>query len=194
MKNLLIAVILLLTVPVSPHNNVIEEDYPSRSAIVYTMDTLEVSYKLPSKRELEFAARLIQAESRNESVVGQIAVVQTMMNRSEWNGTSFIYEITRPGQVDGYKTRNWYSPISEDILATAWIALVGERIVPKTVYFWHNECISTDLDHVRSTEGENGQYVWTRIDNHTFCHGRIFVENKTSRVYTPKKKLIVKYE
>lgn len=147
-----------------------------------SLDTIYIDYNIQMTRELEWATRLIQAESLNEPEEGKIAVVQTILNRVEYNtargrNTSLFWEISRPGQVDGYRTKYWYKPLKRENILIAYKALYGERIIPNTVYFWHNARISTDRKHVRWAEGKNGELIYKTIGDHTFCHSKWILKN-----------------
>jgi spore germination cell wall hydrolase CwlJ-like protein len=145
-------------------------------------DTITVTHTIQLTKELEWATRLIQSEAMNEPDSGKIAVVQTILNRVEYNTfrgrrTSFTYEIQRPGQVDGYKTKYWYYKLRKENIRLAYKALYGERVVPKSVYFWHNPISSTDKSHLRWAEGNNGEYIWKDIGNHRFCYAKTILIN-----------------
>lgn len=149
-----------------------ESDIFIKGTINSTLPTVEIVYNLPSEDVINYAVRLIWSEAGYEPVEGQIAVVQTVMNRVRINKTNFIHEIDRQGQIDGRYTKYWYNVPSDkwnELQEIAMKALVGRRIMPDNVYFWHNECTSTDKRHVRWAEGNNGENVWKRINNHTFC-------------------------
>ena len=174
-------ILLFVIALVAFRTNSITKEEELMTAFTYsggTLDTLEIESEFTFKmtKEIEWATRLIQSEALNEPQLGKVAVVQTILNRIEYNNkyrnknTNLFKEISRKGQVDGYLSNYWKKELKRENVLIAYKALYGYRLVPKSVYYWHNSKISTDRHQVRWAEGKDQKNVWKTIGNHTFCH------------------------
>ena len=90
MKKILLTVLLiLLTNRISNtfFSKPITSDWIYDILYSYNSDVINFDFKIPVSREVEWATRLIQAESLNESELGKIAIVQTIQNRVKYNAS-----------------------------------------------------------------------------------------------------------
>lgn len=112
--------------------------------------------------ELDEMAAIIYLEARNQSVKGQQAVAEVILNRVLWDGfPNSISEVIHEGENKGvlqFTTVTRLSdarPTAEQYKAIN-AALYGEPVIPLDVVFF-------------SRNGENKD-VWGKIEDHVFCY------------------------
>lgn len=106
--------------------------------------------------EFDLIARVVYAESNTESIEGQQAVAEVILNRrAAGNFAGSIYDVVyAPGQ---FSTAPMLERVTPNVInySAVWLALYGEAILPLDVVYF-------------SRGAENGN-VWGRIGAHVFC-------------------------
>lgn len=106
--------------------------------------------------EFDLIARVVYAESNTESIEGQQAVAEVILNRrAAGNFADNIYDVVyAPGQ---FSTAPMLERVTPNVInySAVWLALYGEAILPIDVVYF-------------SRGAENGN-VWGRIGAHVFC-------------------------
>lgn len=106
--------------------------------------------------EFDLIARVVYAESNTESIEGQQAVAEVILNRrAAGNFADNIYDVVyAPGQ---FSTAPMLERVTPNVInySAVWLALYGEAILPLDVVYF-------------SRGAENGN-VWGRIGAHVFC-------------------------
>ena len=106
--------------------------------------------------EFDLIARVVYAESNTESIEGQQAVAEVILNRrAAGNFAHSIYDVVyAPGQ---FSTAPMLERVTPNVVnySAVWLALYGEAILPLDVVYF-------------SRGAENGN-VWGRIGAHVFC-------------------------
>lgn len=106
--------------------------------------------------EFDLIARVVYAESNTESIEGQQAVAEVILNRrAAGNFAGSIYDVVyAPGQ---FSTAPMLERVTPNVVnySAVWLALYGEAILPLDVVYF-------------SRGAENGN-VWGRIGAHVFC-------------------------
>lgn len=157
--NYAISVLLLLVSPLS-----VTTSTPDRIPTV-VLPEITVTPQAPHPDSVYLLARLIRAEATNEPFDGQVAVAQTVIYRSWRKHTSYYNIIHQKGQYDGIRTKRFYEKPSEEHLRAAYYALIGYKVIPYGVQFFHNKKIATDTKWVKYLS----KYEYITIGGHTFC-------------------------
>ena len=112
--------------------------------------------------ELDEMAAIIYLEARNQSLKGQQAVAEVILNRVLYDGfPDSVYEVLHQGESKGvvqFTTVKYLDEAkpTETQYKAINAALYGEPILPLDVVFF-------------SGDGENDN-VWDKIDDHIFCY------------------------
>lgn len=144
---------------------------PKRITYTYTSKTAIVKEDKLDSTKVELLARLIYSEAGGEDYEGQLAVGNVVLNRMERKNKSLKYIIYQKGQFDGIRSSRFkykYKSDSRYHLSkkAAKMLLLGLRILPKTVEFFHNPETSTDTSWTKYLS----RYKYKNIGNHLFCH------------------------
>lgn len=152
--------LILLLVPLSNVTN----STPLRIPTV-VLPEVTVTPQAPHPDSVYLLARLIRAEATNEPFGGQIAVAQTVIYRSWRKHVSYEAIIYQKGQYDGIHTKRFYEEPRADHLKAAYYALIGYKVIPYGVQYFHNKKIATDTKWVAYLSN----YEFITIGGHTFC-------------------------
>lgn len=112
--------------------------------------------------EIDEMAAIIYLEARNQSLKGQQAVAEVILNRVLYDGfPDSVYEVLHQGESKGvvqFTTVKYLdeAKLTETQYKAINAALYGEPILPLDVVFF-------------SESGENDN-VWGKIDDHIFCY------------------------
>ena len=114
-------------------------------------------YEPVTAEEFELIARVVYAEANTESIEGQQAVAEVVLNRrAAGNFADSVHDVVyAPGQFSTAPMLERVTPNMGNYTAV-WLALYGEAILPLDVVFF-------------SRGAENGN-VWGRIGAHVFCY------------------------
>lgn len=114
-------------------------------------------YKPVTAEEFELIARVVYAEANTESIEGQQAVAEVVLNRrAAGNFADSVHDVVyAPGQFSTAPMLERVEPNMRNYTAV-WLALYGEAILPLDVVYF-------------SRGAENGN-VWGRIGAHVFCY------------------------
>ena len=142
----------------------------------YCVDLPEMVIKASDKIQIDTAdwiriAKTVESESGNQPDSGKIAVANVIINRAENRKTSIFNIIYEKGQFDGVRTKAFRREPSDKSLRAAKLALLGVRVIPREVEFFHNSKISTDKKWIRYIN----QYSYVIIGDHTFCYNPFLV-------------------
>lgn len=115
--------------------------------------------------DIELLARIIWAESGNQSLEGQRAVGSVVYNRWHYDGyggsDTILGVISFPGQFCGYQSKNWYEDYSDDTYKIACEVYDGHTNAPSGVRnFKTNSC-----------HADWNLEIWKVIGDHTFYYG-----------------------
>lgn len=117
------------------------------------------------EHELYWLARIISAEARGESVEGQVAVGNVVLNRVEHGEfpNSIKEVIFQERQFSPVSSGTIWNEPTIEAVESATMVLSGERVVGESVLFFYNSKVVS-----------RGSWVRTRpinqvIGNHTFC-------------------------
>lgn len=152
--------LILLLVPLS---NVTNSTPPYVPVVV--LDEITVTPQAPHPDSVYLLARLIKAEAAGEPFEGQVAVAQTVIYRSWRKHTSYEAVIYQKGQYDGIHTKRFYEEPGAGHLKAAYYALIGYKVIPYGVQYFHNKKIATDTKWVKYLS----KHEFKTIGNHTFC-------------------------
>lgn len=122
-----------------------------------------------TESDIVYAAATVNAECGNQIWEGQLAVAEVIVNRLYNNRHGFknIAEVvTYPGQFDGVRTKRFHRDPNKTHYLAATTALLGSKLLPETIYYFANECTSTDTPWLRYID--NKRYV--SYQDHTFYH------------------------
>lgn len=112
--------------------------------------------------ELDEMAAIIYLEARNQSMKGQQAVAEVILNRVLYDGfPNSVSEVIHEGENKGVLQFTTVTKLSEakptaEQYKAINAALYGETVLPAEVVFF-------------SKQGEN-KNVWGKIDDHVFCY------------------------
>lgn len=136
---------------------------PTKTKYVATSDvTPTVTAKRYSKKEIASMAHCICGEAEGESLLGQIAVGNVIMNRASSWGMSITQVIYQRGQFDGMKSKR---KVTDKCRRAAMQVLYYDVMaVPENVLFFANESISTDSKWIKYIR----QFHYKTIGNHQF--------------------------
>ena len=114
-------------------------------------------YEPVTAQEFELIARVVYAEANTESLDGQQAVAEVVLNRrAAGNFADSVHDVVyAPGQFSTAPMLESVKPNMRNYTAV-WLALYGEAILPLDVVYF-------------SRGAENGN-VWGRIGAHVFCY------------------------
>lgn len=124
---------------------------------IYAVSALSSRYAPVTAPEFELMARVVYAESNTESLDGQQAVAEVILNRRAAGNFSDTIEgvIYAPNQFSTAPMLDAVTPTQTNY-AAVWLALYGEPILP--------------LDVVYFSRGAENANVWGRIGAHVFCY------------------------
>jgi N-acetylmuramoyl-L-alanine amidase len=115
--------------------------------------------------DLYWLSRIISAEAKGESIEGQIAVGNVILNRMKSNEFPDTLKgvIFQKNQFSPVSNGSIYNEPTEETLKLAQRVLDGERVVPADVLFFYNPAIVS-----------SDSWVWSReivdsIGNHNFA-------------------------
>lgn len=122
------------------------------------------------KNDIEILARLIEAESGNQKLEGRVAVGNVVLNRARINNQTIkkiIYKRDKRGrpQFDGIDSK-YFKRIPSEISYKAARLAFSTKIVPDSVYYFHNPKSSTDGKWIRYIE----TFFYKDIQDHRFCY------------------------
>ena len=114
-------------------------------------------YEPVTAEEFELIARVVYAEANTESLEGQQAVAEVILNRrAAGNFADTVHDVVyAPGQFSTVPMLERVEPNMRNYTAV-WLALYGASILPLDVVYF-------------SRGAENGN-VWGRIGAHVFCY------------------------
>ena len=134
--------------------------------VVYceVLDTVFVL--VPQVKDVRLLGKLIESEARSEDLRGKVLVGEVVRNRMEKTGHDLQRVVFKRGQFDGVYTTSFKGHPSPESLAAAYFSLMGSKLLPDDVYYYHNPKTSTDTSWVRFIE----QFKELEHGNHVFCH------------------------
>lgn len=143
--------------------------YPDKLYIVQ-LPEIVVTAKTPIPNHLKedwlLLARLVDAEAENQPFEGQRAVADVVLNTAAAKKWSVARTITDPGRFDGVKSKRFHREPTDSCKEAARLAIMGYRILPANVLYFHNPITSTDSKWVQFIS----QYPYKLIGNHLFCY------------------------
>lgn len=140
---------------------------PSEEIFIgYTTIEIVVYPEKPDEKEILLLARLIQSEAMEESFEGQLAVGQVVINRAKRKKKTLSQVIHSSGQFDGIGNKWFHRKPAESCIKAARHVLMGRKVLPTTVEFYHNPRTATDKKWRNYIE----QFTYVDIGNHRFCY------------------------
>lgn len=130
---------------------------PAETPAAETQPALESRYAPITGDDFELLARVVYAESNTESLEGQQAVAEVVLNRrAAENFPDTVRDVLyQPGQFATASMLERVTPTQSNYTAV-WLALYGEPVLPVDVVYF-------------SRGAENGN-IWGRIGAHVFCY------------------------
>lgn len=116
-----------------------------------------------TENELHRAARCVCGEARGESIFGQVAVANVILNRMRRHDRTILQVIYRPGQFDGAYFRKALPSCRR---AVEMVFLKGIEVLPPQVYYFANHETSTDKGWIKRLTDANA--AWGKIGLHVF--------------------------
>lgn len=115
--------------------------------------------------ELDILAKIISAEARGESFLGQLAVGNVVLNRvfAPWYPNSIEGVIFQSGQFCPIENKSFYEMPTQSGVDAAMMLLRGYRVISQDVIFFYNP------DKVSSTNWIRSREVVYKIGNHSFA-------------------------
>lgn len=142
---------------------------PVHSVVNTKTDIVLISNeKYVNQSDLYWLAKIVSAEARGESLQGQIAVANVVLNRvnSKMFPDTVQEVIFQPGQFCPVSTGSLNSQPTSNAIKAAEYALQGVRVVPENVMFFYNPDLAGKRNWIRTRE------IVKRIGNHVFATSR----------------------
>lgn len=114
------------------------------------------------ENDLYWLSCVVSAESRGESVEGQIAVANVVLNRARDRKKSIKQIIFEKNQFCVVRTGTVYNEPTKQAVDSALRALSGEKIVPDNTYFFYNPKTAT-------SKWIKSRPIFKHIGNHVFA-------------------------
>ena len=130
---------------------------PAETPAAETQPALESRYAPITGDDFELLARVVYAESNTESLEGQQAVAEVVLNRrAAENFPDTVRDVLyQPGQFATASMLERVTPTQNNYTAV-WLALYGEPVLP--------------MDVVYFSRGAENRNIWGRIGAHVFCY------------------------
>lgn len=134
--------------------------------IVIMVDLTEEVKELYTEEELYWLSRIVSAESKGESEVGQVAVANVVLNRvkSDSFPDSIEEVVFQDGQFDPVRNGSIHDTPTSSAVESATRALEGERIVDEKILFFYNPDATSRGNWIRTRP------VSEDIGNHRFAY------------------------
>lgn len=118
------------------------------------------------KEDWLLLARLVDAEAENQPFEGQRAVADVVLNIAAEKKWPVSRTIKDPGRFDGVHSKRFHREPTDSCKEAARLSILGRKILPPSVMYFHNPVTSTDSKWVQFIS----QYPYALIGNHLFCY------------------------
>ena len=134
--------------------------------IVVMVDLTDEVIETYTEEELYWLSRIVSAEARGESIEGQVAVANVVLNRvkSDYFPDSIEEVIFQSGQFCPVSSGSIYQDPVPSAVESAERALNGKRVLDKKVLFFYNPNTTSSSSWIRS------RAVAQDIGNHRFAY------------------------
>lgn len=129
------------------------EDYPAELEENIEHEEPENPYIIPiTEEEFEWFAKLVSAESRGESLEGQIAVANVVLNRvsSPLFPNTIMEVIFQKGQFCPVRNGSIHKEPTEQSIQAVEMALRGHRVVPEDVLYFYAPSMVSQKNWIRT--------------------------------------------